>query len=166
MNEKIIVVGPSGAGKSTFARRLQKILNLPLFALDNIWWDENKNHISREEFDEELYKILSLDKWIIDGDFSRTYEVRMSSADTIYFLDYSLDDCLNGVTNRIGTKREDCPFIETEFDEDFKKWIINWFKDTRPALLELLSKYKNKNIVVFKNRDEANNFLLNLDKNK
>lgn len=156
---RVIIIGPGGAGKSTFSRKLAEITKLPLYNLDNIYWNETKEHITREEFNEELEKILKEDKWIIDGDYGRTYEIRIKRADTIYFLDYSLETCLNGVSSRIGTKRADCPFIETEFDEEFKEWIINWPKNKRPIVIELLEKYNDKNIIIFKNRKEAEEYL-------
>ena len=160
---KIVVVGPSGAGKSEFSRKLNKILNIELFHLDNIFWNEDKTHIEREEFDNKLSDILHKDRWIIDGDYSRTYEVRFKNADTIFFLDYPKDICLEGANSRIGKKRDDLPWIEEEFDKEFKKWIINWFIETKPILIELINKYKNdKNIIIFKSREEANDFINSL----
>ncbi len=160
---KIVVVGPSGAGKSEFSRKLNKILNIELFHLDNIFWNEDKTHIEREEFDNKLSDILHKDRWIIDGDYSRTYEVRFKNADTIFFLDYPKDICLEGANSRIGKKRDDLPWIEEEFDKEFKEWIINWFIETRPILIELINKYKNdKSIIIFKSREEANDFINSL----
>ncbi|MBP5592746.1 MAG: helix-turn-helix domain-containing protein [Clostridia bacterium] len=160
INNKIMIVGPSGAGKSCFSKKLADILNLPLYHLDNIWWKEDKTHISKEDFDGELYKILKNDKWIIDGDYSRTYEMRMNACDTIIFLDYPLELCLAGAKERIGKKRDDLPWIEDELDAEFKEWIINWEKDTLPKLELLLDKYKEtKEIYVFKTRNEANEYL-------
>ena len=52
--KKIIVLGCSGSGKSTFAIKLHEKLGLPLYHLDNIWWKDDRTHISREEFDEKL----------------------------------------------------------------------------------------------------------------
>jgi len=160
---KIVVVGPSGAGKSEFSRKLNKILNIELFHLDNIFWNEDKTHIEREEFDNKLSDILHKDRWIIDGDYSRTYEVRFKNADTIFFLDYPKDICLEGANSRIGKKRDDLPWIEEEFDKEFKKWIINWFIETKPILIELINKYKNdKSIIIFKSREETNDFINSL----
>ena len=160
MNNKIMIVGPSGAGKSCFSKELASILKLPLYHLDNIWWKDDKTHITREEFDDELLKILKEDKWIIDGDYSRTYEMRMKACDTIIFLDYPLDLCLEGAKERIGKKRDDIPWVEDEFDEEFKEWIINWRKDTLPMLELLLDKYKEtKEIYIFSTRNEANEYL-------
>ncbi len=160
---KIIVLGPSGAGKSVFSRKLNKITNIPVFHLDNIWWESDKSHIEREVFDKELASILSKDKWIIDGDYSRTYEIRFQNADTVFFLDYPLDLCLTGAEERIGKKREDLPWVEEEFDKEFQEWIINWFKDVRPIVYSMIDKYKNnKNIYIFKSRNDADNFISNL----
>ena len=160
--KKIIVIGPSGAGKSEFSRKLNRLLNVPLYHLDNIFWNKDKTHITRDEFDIRLNEILKNDEWIIDGDYSRTYDIRIQNADTIFFLNYDLKTCLNGVESRIGTKREDIPWVEEEFDPSFKEWIINWFNDTLPKVKFLLEKYKNKNIVIFKNRNEANDYLKEL----
>ena len=158
--EKIIIIGPGGAGKSEMSRRLKDILNLPLYHLDNIFWKEDRTHITREEFDIKLNELLSKDRWIIDGDYSRTYETRIQKADTIIFLDYPLDVCLKGVESRIGKPREDIPWKEDIFDPEFKQWIIDWFKDTRPAVLSLLEKYKNtKNIVILHSREEGERFV-------
>ena len=160
---RIIVVGPSGAGKSEFSRKLNKILNIPLFHLDNIFWNEDKTHISREDFDLKLNEILNKNSWIIDGDYSRTYEIRFKSADTVFFLDYTKDVCLAGANSRIGKKRDDLPWIEEEFDSEFKEWIINWFTEIKPILMNLIDKYKNdKRIIIFNSREEANDYINNL----
>ena len=128
MFQRIIIIGPSGAGKSELSRKLRDILHLPLYHLDNLFWKNINEHISREEFDIRLTEYLAQDSWIIDGDYSRTYKMRMEKADTIIFLDYPLEVCLEGAESRVGTKRDDCPFVETEFDPEFKQWIINWYK--------------------------------------
>lgn len=158
--KKIIVVGPSGAGKSYFSKQLAKITGLPLYHLDNIFWKEDKTHISREEFDDKLLKILEQDKWIIDGDYSRTYELRIKYADTIYFLDFPLEVALDGVVQRIGKPRDDIPWKEEVFDPDFKQWIIDWYKNTQPWVYHLIEKYKgSKNIVIFKTREEVDSYI-------
>ena len=162
--QKIVIVGPSGAGKSEFARKLHKITNLPLYHLDNIFWKPDKTHLEKQEFDNIISELVKKDSWIIDGDYSRTYEMRIANCDTIIFLDYPIEVCLEGVTQRIGTKRDDIPWIEHEFDPDFKEWIINWRQNKLPILLPLLEKYKDKQIIIFKNRDEANQYLENLKK--
>ncbi len=160
---KIIVIGPSGAGKSEMSRKLHDILDLPLYHLDNIFWKKDRTHISGDEFDIKLNELLSLDKWIIDGDYSRTYEIRIEKADTIIFLDYPLDTCLQGVESRIGEPRTDIPWKEDIFDPEFKQWIIDWFENTRPRVLSLLEKYKSvKRVVILSSRKEGDEFINSL----
>ena len=160
--KKILVLGSPGSGKSVFSKKLNKILNIPLYHLDNLFWNTDKTHVENIEFDNRLMEILRQNCWIIDGDYKRTYEIRMDFADTIFFLDYPLELCIEGAKSRVGIKRSDLPWIENEFEKDFEEWIINWHKDTKNVLLNLIEKYKNKNIIIFKSREEANNYLKSL----
>lgn len=158
--KKVIVVGCSGAGKSTFSRKLRDKTGLTLYYLDIIWHKADKTTISREEFDMRLSEILKKDEYIIDGDYSRTIELRLKDCDTVFFLDFPLDVCLEGVSSRIGTKREEMPWIETAFDKEFYDWIVDWQKNQRQRLIDLLDRYKDKvNVVIFKTRDEADSFI-------
>ncbi len=162
---KVIIVGCPGAGKSTFARKLNQITNLPLYHLDMLWHKPDRTNISKEKFDEELKKILKKDKWIMDGNYQRTLEMRLKECDTAFLLDYPLEVCLSGAQSRIGKKREDLPWLEEKFDENFKNWILNFEKEKLPQIYDLLDKYKeNKNIVIFKSREEADNYIKNIIK--
>ena len=40
--KKVLVLGCSGSGKSTFSIKLQKKTKLPLYHLDNIWWNADR----------------------------------------------------------------------------------------------------------------------------
>ena len=84
--KKIIVLGCSGSGKSTFSRKLHELTGLPLTHLDNVWWKADRTHISRDEFDKALDRILQGKEWIVDGDYSRTYDIRFQACDTVFFL--------------------------------------------------------------------------------
>lgn len=157
--KKIIIIGSPGAGKSTFARKLRDKMGFPLYYLDSIWHNPDKTNVTREEFDEKLGEILNKDFWIIDGNYQRTLEVRLKNCDTCFLLDYPLDVCLDGARGRVGKKREEMPWVEEEFDEEFKEWIMNFPKDTLPQIYDLLKKYRDKNIVIFKSRKEADDYL-------
>lgn len=157
---KAIVIGSPGAGKSTFARKLRCAAELPLYYLDVLWHKPDRTNISEEEFDAGLKEILKRDRWIIDGNYLRTLEIRLRECDTVFFMDYPTDICLSGAQSRIGRKREDLPWLEMEFDEEFKQWIIDFPKVQLPRIYELLEKYKRtKDIYIFKSREEADAYL-------
>lgn len=158
---KVIVIGCPGAGKSTFARKLRDITNIPLYYLDMLWHKEDRTNISKEEFDALLNEIIKKEKWIIDGNYQRTLEMRLKECDTVFLLDFPLKVCLSSARSRIGKKREDMPWIESEFDDEFKQWIIDFPQKQLPEIYKLLNKYqKNKNIIIFKSRKEANDYLM------
>lgn len=156
---KVIVIGCPGSGKTTFSEKLNKCTGIPLYYLDAIWHKPDKTHIPREEFDEKLKEIFSLPKWIIDGNYKRTIEMRLKECDTVFLFDLPVGVCLQGVTRRIGKKRNDLPWLETELDEEFRKFIEDFPKDTLPYIYELLERYSDKNIVVFKSREEADGYI-------
>ena len=86
--------------------------------------------------------------------------IRLKESDTVFLLDYTLEDCLSGVKSRIGVKREDLPWIEENLNKEFRQIIIDFPKKKLPQIYELIEKYKmNKNIIIFKTRKEADNYL-------
>lgn len=157
---KVIIIGSPGAGKSTFARRLRDTTNLPLYYLDMLWHKPDKTNVSRDEFDKKVQELIQKDSWIIDGNYQRTLEVRFKACDTVFLLDYPLEICLEGAKSRIGKEREDMPWVESEFDEEFRQWIIDFSKEQLPDIYELIEQYcKDKKIFIFKSRKEADNYL-------
>ena len=160
---KVIVIGCPGSGKTTFAEKLNNITGLPLFYLDAIWHKADKTHISREEFDNKLKEIALLDKWIIDGNYSRTIETRIKMCDTVVLFDLPTDICLMGATERIGKQRNDMPWIDTELDPVLKSTIEEFPDKMLPEIYRLLDIYKDgRKIIIFKTRKEADAFLENL----
>lgn len=159
IGNRIIVIGCSGSGKSTFSKKLHEITKLPLIHLDNVWWKADRSHISRDEFDLQLDEILKGDSWIVDGDYSRTYEVRFEKCDTVIFLDYSYDECMKGIIDRVGKDRSDIPWTEHRLDPELVKLVDDYSAENRPVVLTLLEKYSDKNRFVFRSRSEADEWI-------
>lgn len=162
--KKVTVAGGSGSGKSFFARKFADILRLPLYHLDNVFWNPDRTHVSREVFDRRLDVILGYERFIIDGEYGRTLETRIRESDTVFYFDIPLADRLEGAASRIGTKRPDIPWVEEKFDPDFRKYIEDYDSTQRPVTLALLEKYGDRNVVVFRSRDEADEYLLQIKK--
>ena len=157
--KKILVIGCPGSGKSTFARALNEITDIPLFHLDLMYWNADRTTAPKSVFLERLSDALAQSTWIIDGNYLSTMEMRIKECDTVIFLDYHTDICLEGIRQRRGKPREDMPWIETEEDEEFVSFVRNFAENGRPKITELLDKYSDKNVVTFKARREAEEFL-------
>ena len=157
--KKIIVIGCPGSGKSTLARALHDKTGIPLYHLDMMYWNADKTTVEKSVFLERLSAVLEKDEWIIDGNYCSTMELRMAACDTVIFLDYPLDICLDGIKERRGKPRSDMPWIETEEDEEFIEFIKSYNEQQKPKVLELLEKYRDKNIIILGRREQADEFL-------
>ena len=147
----------SDLGKSTFARRLRDETGLPLYYLDLLWHRPDRTTAGRDEFDAGLREIISGDRWIIDGNYGRTLEMRFQACDTVFLLDFPVEECLAAAESRIGNPREDLPWTETEFDGEFRQWILDFPRNELPAVYKLIGRFQNeKRIYIFHTRDDIN----------
>ncbi len=159
MMERVIVIGSPGSGKSSFARKLHTETGIPLYYLDMLWHKPDRTTVSQEEFDARLQVILDQDSWIMDGNYQRTLEKRLRVCDTVFLMDIPTETCIAGVEARIGRKREDMPWVETELDEEFRQYIMEFSQARLPQIYALLETYQDrKNIVIFKSREEADRY--------
>ena len=159
LGNRIIILGCPGSGKSTLAKELHRCTRLPLIHLDSIWWKADRTHISREEFDRRLQEILQGERWIIDGDYSRTYELRFLACDTIIFLDYREEDCMRGIMDRVGKTRTDIPWDEDRLDPELLEQVRTYRKENRPKVLSLIEKAPDKQVLVFETRIQTRDWL-------
>lgn len=157
--KKIIIIGCPGSGKSTLALALHQKTGLPLCHLDMLYWNADKTTVEQDVFRARLAAVLAQEAWIIDGNFSSTMEWRLAECDTVIFLDYPVEVCLSGVRERRGKPRTDMPWIETEEDAEFTRYIQNFRAEQRPAVMSLLEKYAEKTVIILKDRAEADAFL-------
>ena len=86
--------------------------------------------------------------------------MRLKECDTVFLFDLPAEVCLQGVTNRLGKKRYEMPWIEKELDPEFEAYIKDFANDSLPRLYELIEKYgTEKQVIIFKSRKEADDFL-------
>ena len=157
--KKIIVIGCPGSGKSTFARALHQKTGIPLYHLDRMFWNADKTTVERSVFLARLHAVLEKDTWIVDGNYASTMELRLAACDTVFFLDYPLDVCLDGIRARCGKPRSDMPWVEVEEDAEFTLFVRSFAERERPKILALLEKYRDKTVFVFSDRRKADAFL-------
>lgn len=168
ISDKNIVIGCPGSGKSTFSRKLHELTGIPLYHLDMMYWNTDRTTVDKSVFRERLSTVMQNKQWIIDGNYGSTIELRLNACDTVFFLDYPTDVCLEGIRDRKGKSRTDMPWIEgtDEEDADFIGFVRDFALQSRPDILNLLNKYSDKNIYIFKSRCDADRFLQVLQNNK
>lgn len=160
---KILIVGCGGAGKSTLAVEMGKRFGLPIVHLDKLWWLPNWQNRSQEEFDALLLRELAKSEWIIEGNFLRTFKMRLTHADFCIFLDYDTELCIKSVYERAekykGTTRPDMTegCLE-QVDDEFKNWISSFKENVRPSMLSELHDCSVP-YAVFRTREETAQWL-------
>jgi len=131
-----------------------------------MYWNSDRTTVEKAVFLKRLSDAIQQNAWIIDGNYGSTIELRLQACDTVIFLDYPLEICLDGIRERRGKVRSDMPWIENEDEEDaeFIEFIKSYNTQSRPKIMDLLNLYSDKNIFIFINRTEADEFLTNLQR--
>ena len=125
-----------------------------------LYWNADRTTVSKAVFRQRLQEAIAQDSWIIDGNYGGTMELRIAACDTVFFLDYPTQVCLDGVRQRRGQPRSDMPWVETVAeDEEFLAFIRQYNTESKPKVIALLEKYKDKTIRIFTDRQEADAFL-------
>lgn len=166
---RILIVGSGGAGKTTLAIQLAKLLNLEVIHLDQHYWNSGWRENTPEEWNAKVQNLIAKDRWVMDGNYSGTLEIRAKSADTIIFLDFSTWTCLWGIFwRRIqyhGRTRpsmpENCP---ERLDGEFFRYVGNYRRTRRGPMLERLKRYTSQNtkVLIFRNRREVRKWMKHL----
>lgn len=166
--KRIMVIGCSGSGKSTFSKKLSEILKIPVVHLDQKYWKPNWIESSETEWRKTISEIVKEDEWVMDGNYSGTWDLRIPRADTIIFLDQSTYVCLYRVTKRIidnyGKTRSDmtanCP---ERFDLQFYHYVLTYNLTRRKSNLTKLENWKKeKQIFILRKEEEINAFFENI----
>lgn len=169
---RILVIGSAGAGKSTLSQQLSKVFNLPLIHLDRYYWKPNWIPTSNVEWDQFVIETASLEQWIMDGNYSRTLDLRVKRADVIIFLDMPRILCIYRIIKRRikyhGKTRpdlnEECP---EKLDWAFFIWVWNYKKRSGKKILDKLERVKDqKEVIIVSTRKQVKELLNSVEKNK
>ncbi len=138
--QRILVIGCSGAGKSTLGKALAARLALPLVHLDAEYWLPGWSQPAREVWREKVAQLVATDAWVIEGNYSQTFDLRMARADTIVFLDLPTATCLKGILWRPlrhwGKQRPDmAPGCIERYDWPFVQYVWRFRDKERPKIL-------------------------------
>ncbi len=163
--KKIILIGSGGSGKSTLAKQLGNKLHIKVHHLDALFWKANWEGVPRNEQIIVQNNLIKDEKWIIDGNYGGTMEIRLNAADTIIFLDIHRTICVYRAFKRMiqyrnKTRPDMGAGCDERFDLQFFKWIWEYPKKKRSAILEKLEELnKEKKVIILKSPNEVQQFL-------
>lgn len=138
---RVLVVGSSGAGKSTLSSTLGLRLELPHLSMDRaFYWLPGWTARPRDEYRALIAKAVAEERWIMDGSFPSSLDLRLPRTDLVIWLRLPRLTCLIGVIRRgiayRGRSRPDmapgCP--EQLPDREFLSYVWNFERDTDPAI--------------------------------
>ncbi|WP_025026938.1 DNA topology modulation protein [Caldalkalibacillus mannanilyticus] len=166
--EKVLVLGCSGSGKSTFSQQLGELTGLPVVHLDSLFWKPGWVSSDESEWNETIEQLLKKDRYILDGNYSRTLEERLKEADSVFYFDFPRYLCFyraikrrvqnHGVTRP--DMREGC--IE-KIDVEFLLWIWNFNKRNRPTIMKCLEEVRSvKQVVIFTSPKDVSKYIQTL----
>lgn len=87
--KKIYIIGAVGSGKTTMARKMSEKLNIKMYQLDKVVWDDENGNIKRtdEEVEKLFNDILVKESWIIEDVGRKKFTEGIKKADMVYYID-------------------------------------------------------------------------------
>ena len=161
--QRVAVVGPGGAGKSTFARELGRRLDLPVVHLDEHFWKPGWTPTPRAQWRARQAELFADGRWIADGNYGSTFDVRFERADTVIVLAPPKRVCVAGALRRsVGShgRAIQAPGCRERIDLEFLGWIWRYRADSRPRLDAALDRHREcLRVVELRSRRQARAFL-------
>ena len=147
--ERVVIVGCPGAGKTTAARRLAAITGLPLIHLDRHYWQPGWVRPDKAAWRAKVEELVgSGSRWIIDGNYGSTLDVRLAAADTLIHLDFSTALCTWRVARRtwasLGRQRgpETPDGCLERFDWPFFRFVLEYRRKQRPRDMQAMATFQ------------------------
>jgi len=169
---RIAVIGCPGAGKSTLARQIAAAsaedaedVGHPLIHLDYEHWGPGFVAMPRGEFIAKQQEWVQGERWIIDGNYKGTMEIRFAAADLVICLDLPRLLCAWRVIKRQGKQRPDmrpdvkAPGLFSEGFAAFFGFVWGFRKNAMPKILALREKYPDVEFMRIKTKREYKSLL-------
>lgn len=162
---RVMIIGSGGAGKSTLAIRIGELLGLPVVHLDALYWSAGWVPADSDAWREQVAELVRRDRWVMDGNFGGTLDMRLAACDTVIFLDMPRLLCMSRVLRRWfryrGRSRPDmaegCP---EKVDAEFVQWIWGYPLKSRPKIMRKLEAVAaEKRVVIIRSRRELERFI-------
>jgi adenylate kinase family enzyme len=102
-----MIFGRPGSGKSTFALKLSRQLNLPLYHLDRFFYRANWVERNYTEFLDTQQALVDERNWIIDGNATKSLEMRYAHAHIVLYFNFPRLICYWRIFKRLFARDSD-----------------------------------------------------------
>lgn len=141
--QRIALIGSPGSGKSTLSKELAGLTGLPLYHLDALYWRPGWQPTPGEEWKELQSDLVAGERWLMDGNYGGTMEIRLQRADLVIFLDLPRWLCLwralkRAWQNRGQARTDMAPGCPEKVDREFLSYIWHFPDRQRPKILQRL----------------------------
>ena len=156
---KIYIIGPPASGKTTLSKVLSKKYNMKSYELDKLVFDDNNNHIRRDDITiKKMFNdILSKDSFIIE-DVGRSKFVKgLEKCDKIYYINLKKREVYKRVIKRWFNRRKgkeeyNYPPTLAQLIDMFR--VVNSYYKKEKKKLENVNNVKEK--VIYLDKDKLN----------
>lgn len=141
---RVMIIGGPGSGKSTLALEVAAILGLSVTHLDRMHWNAGWTFRDLDAVRPELLALYDRDSWVIEGNYSDTWEIRRARSDMLIMLDVPtwlrMWRVLRRSLRHYGQARpelaEGCP---EQISFDFYRFVLGYARQRRKKALALLA---------------------------
>jgi adenylate kinase family enzyme len=158
---KIHIIGGPGSGKSYIASKLSKMLGVPSHDLDSIFWDQDSEYLGSQtppvKRNDMLNKVITEEKWIIEGVYYSWLEESFREAEYIFVLKTSVFVRDWRILKRFMLRK--IKLVSSPRKENLKtlidliKWNHQYDGHYLVEAIKLMKPYKDKVIILTKNDD-------------
>ncbi|MGI4851738.1 MAG: hypothetical protein ACRYGR_07330 [Janthinobacterium lividum] len=172
MNKGIIIIGTSGSGKTWTGKTLSKLCNIPIFHMDQIWWEPgNFNRVrSVQNIEKDMENIVCQKEWILEGVFGMIAEKAAPFATHLLWLNLTWHDCRTNIMAR-GPQFSQPSTIEEQNIalENLIEWASTHYsrdeKNSEKFFKDIFNEFSHEKICIY-NRDQVKEYLQIFTKNK
>jgi adenylate kinase family enzyme len=155
---RIAVVGCCGSGKSYVAREIGRLTGAPVTHLDELYYDAEWNTTAMDDFADAQRELVARPRWVIDGNYNSTLEIRLRACDTVVFVDVPTRSCLWGIGSRHVRRRE-----QHRLNVEVVKYVLGYRRSMRPRVLAKVDEYAgHARVVSLRSRAHARQWLAEL----
>lgn len=116
---RIIIIGTTGSGKTWLGQQLGQNLGLPVYDLDDFYWQPDWKLSQPDVFQAQTAAAIAGNAWIVTGNYHLVRDRVWARGDTLIWLDYSLP---RTIWQLLGRTRRNLTQCETLCNGNVETW--------------------------------------------